>query len=317
MSAGRSSPQLLQVARFTVASSCCSGTMSIPLHAQFTAPEPARAARCSRSQAVTCHVKRKTSGSSPTRGRERNSPRTALEVYPYTESVSTQPHLFAALRVVLSSDRINAYRQSPSDTDLDLLERYFWNMALSEALYPTLQALEVALRNNIHTAAERLYATPDWLTRQPPLLHPSEQDQVVAAVGRLARSAKPVTSGRIMAELNLGFWTSLLDRRYEQRLWPQLLRYVFPNLPRRRRTRHTMSARLSELRRLRNRVFHHEPIWHWQNLPQLHRDLLETIYWLDRAMSSSILLFDRFPAVFTEGRAPYRRQLEQLERSWP
>jgi len=231
--------------------------------------------------------------------------------------VSTQRHLSNALRAVLSSDRIDAYRQSPADTDLDLLERYFWNMALSEALYPTLQALEVALRNNIHTAASRLYAAPDWLTRQPPPLHLPEQEQVIAAVGRLARSAKPVTSGRIVAELNLGFWTSLLDRRYEQRLWPQLLRDVFPNLPRRRRTRHTVSARLSELRRLRNRVFHHEPIWHWQNLPQLHRDLLEAVAWLDRAMADSIKLFDRFPAVYAQGRAPYRRQLEQLEQSWP
>jgi hypothetical protein len=81
-----------------------------------------------------------------------------------------------------------------------------------------LHALEVALRNNIHEAASRRYSTPNWLTQQPSVLHPPEQDQVTVALGRLQRSAKPTTIGRIVAELNFGFWTSLLDRRYEQRL---------------------------------------------------------------------------------------------------
>jgi hypothetical protein len=231
--------------------------------------------------------------------------------------VSTPPELFASLREALSSDRINAYRRSSAETDLDLLERYFWNMALCEAIYPTLQSLEIALRNNIHDAATRRHRTTEWLIQRPPVLHASEQAEVAAALGRLGRSSKPVTSSRIVAELHFGFWTSLLDRRYEQRLWPRLLRDVFPNLPRRRRTRHTVSARMSEMRRLRNRVFHHEPIWHWQNLPQLHQELLETIRWLDQAMADTVSLFDRFPDVYTKGSSPYRQQLERLAETWP
>jgi hypothetical protein len=231
--------------------------------------------------------------------------------------MSTPPDLLSALRRTLSSDRIDAYRRQASDTDLDLLERYFWNMALSEALYPPLQALEVALRNNLHSAASLLYGTSDWLTQRPPVLHVTEQDQVTAAVGTLRRNAKPVTPGRIVAELKFGFWTSLLDRRYERRLWPRLLPAVFPNLPRRRRTRRTVSVRTSELRRLRNRVFHHEPIWHWSNLAQQHGDLLEAIRWLDTAMADTTVLFDRFRTVHGGGSSPHRQQLEQLHQRWP
>jgi hypothetical protein len=228
-----------------------------------------------------------------------------------------QPDLLAALRDALSSDRIDSYRQDQSDTNLDLLERYFWNMALSEALYPALQALEVALRNNIHDAASQLYGTPTWLTRQPTPLYFLEEDQVTTAIGRLQRRRKTVTAGRIVAELNFGFWTSLLDRRYERRLWPQILPDVFPNLPRRRRTRHTVSVRMSAMRQLRNRVFHHEPIWYWGNLQQQHRDLGEAIRWLDRALADTVTLVDRFPTVFAQGSSPYRQQIEYLRQHWP
>lgn len=207
---------------------------------------------------------------------------------------------------------------TPSDTDLDLLERYFWNMALSEALYPSLHALEVALRNNIHDGATQLYGTLDWLTLQPPILVVSEQDKVTAVLGKLGGSpGTPITAGKIVAELTFGFWTSLLDKRYQHRLWPLLLRDVFPNMPRRLRTRHTASVRMSEIRRLRNRVFHHEPIWHWQNLRKQHEDLVEAIGWLDRAMIDTITLFDRFPAVYGQGSSLYRGQIEQLDQNWP
>jgi hypothetical protein len=74
---------------------------------------------------------------------------------------------------------------------------------------------------------------------------------------------------------------------------------------------------MSEVRRLRNRVFHYEPIWHWQDLAQQHQDLLEAINWLNAAAAASIALVDRFPAVYGQGSAPYWQQYDQLHRSWP
>ena len=84
---------------------------------------------------------------------------------------SPPPSYYALLRSVLSADRLDVYRQ-PRDADsLDAVARYLWNEALSEALYPTLAALEVGLRNNLHDELSALYG-PSWFTR-PGLLRPS------------------------------------------------------------------------------------------------------------------------------------------------
>lgn len=52
----------------------------------------------------------------------------------------------------------------------DALARYLWNVALSQALYPTLGALAVGLRNNLHDELAAQYG-PSWFTR-PGLLRP-------------------------------------------------------------------------------------------------------------------------------------------------
>ncbi len=62
----------------------------------------------------------------------------------------SQWDLFAALEPAISSARISQYRR-PGDTESIVLARYFWNICLSESLYPALATLEVTLRNRIYT----------------------------------------------------------------------------------------------------------------------------------------------------------------------
>ena len=50
---------------------------------------------------------------------------------------------FAAPSRAHSADRHGAYRRA-GDDDAAVLARYLWNTPFGEALYPTLQALEVA-----------------------------------------------------------------------------------------------------------------------------------------------------------------------------
>jgi hypothetical protein len=70
----------------------------------------------------------------------------------------------------------------------------------------------------------------------------------------------------------LGFWTALFNAPYERALWNPpmlgLLDDTFPFVPRRSRSRRRLFQHLDTIRRLRNRMFHHEPIWNW-NLPDL------------------------------------------------
>jgi hypothetical protein len=220
-----------------------------------------------------------------------------------------QDRFFAPLREVISNERLEAYRRTASDTDPDLLGRYQWNIALSEALYPVLNILEIALRNSIHQAIRQAFNNQLWMDMRPALLDPREQEKVIAAKQELQRQRKPPAPGRLIAELNFGFWTSLFDARYEQRLWPRLLKDTFPTLPSRLRTRRTLSRRLNDIRYLRNRIFHHEPIWHLKDLGQRHGAILEAIYWISPTLRNMIQPIDRFPEVYRNGSTAYRTLL--------
>lgn len=115
--------------------------------------------------------------------------------------------------------------------------------------------------------------------------------------------------GRLVAELSFGFWTTLFDVRYEQGriLWPRLFsaRLLDASSPRSMRSRKALSPLLNRIRHLRNRVFHHEPIWHWNDLPQQHQLALQMIGWFSPALRATIEPNDRFVSVHAAGAAPF------------
>ena len=100
------------------------------------------------------------------------------------------------------------------------------------------------------------------------IINIKDKDTIIKVKKTLLGMRKQIEAGRVVAELNFGFWTALMDRRYEQVLFPKLLKPCFPYMPRHERTRKNVSARFERIRRLRNRIFHHEPnpkwglIWH-------------------------------------------------------
>jgi hypothetical protein len=197
----------------------------------------------------------------------------------------------------LSFQRLEAYRQSPSENEQQILPRYLRNVLLSEALYPVLHFLEVSLRNHTHAIIAEGVSDQGWLAKAR-CLESREAALVRKAIETLARQDKELNSGNLIAELNFGFWTSLFDVRYERVFWQRSIKHLFPEIPRTHRTRHTVSARLNRIRRLRNRVFHYEPIWHWKDLPEQHAAILETIGWMSPATAQTALAIDRFSAVF-------------------
>lgn len=223
-----------------------------------------------------------------------------------------QAEFVAQLTQALSGERLGAYRDHTGGNGLQLFSHYVWNIALSESLYPALQVLEVALRNSIHTAASEHFAREDWFNDRNVVSIPREISALNKALCTLGRKKKPLDPGRIIAELNFGFWTSLLDRRYEQVLWPCLLRATFPKMPRSQRTRTNLSRRFQNIRYLRNRIFHHEPIWHWRDLPQQHSETLEAIAWIEPEAQVLVAAVDRFSGVHEAGLAEVEQQLRRF-----
>ncbi len=217
------------------------------------------------------------------------------------------------LRRAISHERLDAYRKhGSSNDDAELFAHYAWNMELSESLYTPLQCLEVSLRNSVHDSATAHFKTDTWFDL-PGLLFPQEINKVQEAKNTLVKSKKPLDAGRIIPELTFGFWTSLFDVRYEKILWPWLLKPVVPNMPRHIRIRKNLSKRLNRVRTLRNRIFHHEPIWHWRDLQNQHTEALETIAWVNPAMMAFVQPFDSFEKIYQNGIGKYRNIIISLQ----
>lgn len=211
-----------------------------------------------------------------------------------------QPLLFEKLRDCVSTHRLEVYRL-PGDTNFDVICKYIWNKRLSETLYPLLETLEVALRITIHNAAGAYYGIDDWFDpRKGWPLEQRELDAIAEAKSELTTDRKPLNAERIVASLTLGFWSSLMDRRYD-RVWPKLIANAFPHMPRSIRTRDRLSVTIQPIRKLRNRVFHHERISHWTNLMHLHTNILETIGWISPEWKKLTAATSKFSRVLSEG----------------
>lgn len=206
----------------------------------------------------------------------------------------------------LPSERLSSFRRMEEAGLQDLLDCYFWNLSLTEALYPSLSVLEVTLRNHIHAAA-LVHIGEGWFELSSGILQPVETQKISEAKQTVLKNRKDLNTGRIIAELSFGFWTSLFKSRYEQVLWPKLTKEVFPYAPKREQYRKTLSERLERIRHLRNRAFHHEPVWQGirfnnrqYSLEELHREIRELIQWMSPEMEVHLSKIDRFSKVYSK-----------------
>ena len=225
-----------------------------------------------------------------------------------------QSQYFSEFQRATSRSRLEPYlNHSPNRDEAQAFGTYLWNLALCESLYPALQGVEIALRNAIHDTASAEFEDEFWFKSQ---LTGYEKKQIEEIEKGFAKLKTPVTPGRFIAECNFGFWENLFNGNYEHILWRKMLRATFPHAPRHLRTRKGIRTRLDRIRRLRNRVFHHEPIWHLPDLPDQHRLILETIGWISPPMLAMTRLLDRFDSVYTRGSQPYTAELETIAQDW-
>jgi hypothetical protein len=122
----------------------------------------------------------------------------------------------------------------------------------------------------------------------------------------ILRQGKLLTPGRIVAELSFGFWTALVGRKYEKRLWVPHIHRAFPNAlrhvdaearPRKKPAmlgRGDIAMRLEGVRQLRNRIAHHEPILHYQ-LESEYCKVLEATEWICPVTAAWVGATSSFP----------------------
>lgn len=189
---------------------------------------------------------------------------------------------------LLSENRLCAYKQCKDDDYSVLLERYLHNIKISQAFYPLLSILEIALRNKIHYAIEE-EIKPNWLfeeIEQADILKEKEHKILTDAKNKLIRSGAKVTKGHLIAELSFGFWVHLCTKGYKIKLWhtKNFFKSVFKNYP--NFSEFNKLAKiypiLKQALATRNRIFHHEIITNNPDIENIYFDLKTLLSYIDK-----------------------------------
>lgn len=193
-------------------------------------------------------------------------------------------------------------------------ELYAWNMELGLALLRDISALEVALRNAYDAAiSARWNGSNHWLLDfDSPFLRTiivvqkgQLQDQsylvrrdILQAVQR-AGGAR-VDPGKIVAELGFGFWTRLTETRFEKQFWVPYINHAYGS----RVDRSRVHDDLRNIRLLRNRIAHHEPVFGFPNrnaaleVPAIHPAIMRTLHELSGTAAEYIQSTSRVLNIF-------------------
>lgn len=204
---------------------------------------------------------------------------------------------------LFSNQRMCRYfNQFPHD-EAKCIETYILNKQLSESFYCSLAVLEITLRNKINQELSKKYKRKDWYTcwEQDPKMEELWQ-KINAVIKRLKEHGKPLTPDNIIAELTFGFWASLFNTAYMHTLWGQL-RFVFPKMPKKQRKRNVISKKLNKVRtKVRNRVYHYEPIIWNKQIKERYEDIYIILNWIEPQLSTWLKSIDRFPTVYNNVR---------------
>ena len=178
------------------------------------------------------------------------------------------------------------------------VKHYQSNIKLTEAFYTSLSVLEVALRNALSRELKTMTGRDDWyviFANTPGLTNLNKY--ITQATKQIAGRHEQITTSKIIAELTLGFWVSLLNAEYERLLWKDLRR-AFPYIPKKDRKRKNVSAPLNRFRAFRNRVFHNESIcWNMKKVQEIHDELLLVLEWINKDLPKWLTKIDRFENV--------------------
>ena len=220
-----------------------------------------------------------------------------------------QQYSLDQIRKAISSERIASYLSRFNQNESAAYGAYAWNIALCESFYPALQGIEITLRNSVNEAAVAEFGTGQWFLID---VEPSEKKIANDTTSILQGKKKALTPSNYVSEFTFGFWVSLFSGRYHHGAWPSVLASPFAHAPKKQRSPKLLRTRLEKIRRLRNRVFHHEPAWYWVDLETQHSHIIETIGWISPAMRRFVEMLDRFPDVYAQGRDFYEQRLTSV-----
>ena len=175
-----------------------------------------------------------------------------------------------------SYSRISKYLKASKGNKKKAQQMYYANARLARAFQPLISFFEVILRNQLHYAIAKHFGDVQWLINQkngfmsaPSLTHVVKKTgkiktndflkkEVEKSEKTLQGKKRNATAGRVIAELNLGFWNSLYETHHYA-LLQGVPCTIFRGLPT-GYGRKEINAIIQDIRIMRNRVSHNEPL---------------------------------------------------------
>lgn len=191
-----------------------------------------------------------------------------------------------SIKDCLSAARVETYENivggmPDSNRTEKALRLYMWNAQISAAFFVPLHICEVILRNAVAEVIEIVYG-PEWpwspgferSLPNPPRGYKPKNDLISG------RRDQP-TTGKVIPELKFVFWQKMLTGRFDLRLWDSHIMDAFPNAAGLglsvAQLRENLYNDLESIRKLRNRIAHHEPV--------IRRDLVDDFATIKRIVS--------------------------------
>ncbi|MFB7825308.1 hypothetical protein [Streptomyces hydrogenans] len=210
------------------------------------------------------------------------------------------PSADKAVLELVSPERLNPYLSKCAGDLGAALALYQWNSTAAAAFFETLGHLEVMLRNALDARLVarqvRRNRADEWFTDPAVPLRGNARADIAKAQDRAKRGPAAPPRGKVIAELNFGFWRFLLARHYSTTLWPDLAG-AFPHAP--DRALRTVETPVKELHQFRNRIAHHECIWHL-NLEARRNDIQTLLGFMAPAAVDWVFDASRIDAILAQ-----------------
>ena len=188
-----------------------------------------------------------------------------------------------------STERLASFAYTESDTLNNIIDNYRNNIKISLAIYPELCTLEIILRNTLDKLLKNIYSE-NWIEEEVnnnKFLDEYDYQTLLKAYNDTKKdcisTSKPFTKGKVVANLNFGFWTNLCVKKYNSSIWnsPRKFKSVFVAYPYSNKAINYISKKLYNIRRFRNRIFHYEKIFKYPTKTlSLYNDIIEMLSYL-------------------------------------
>lgn len=189
-----------------------------------------------------------------------------------------------AVEAALSQPRFGTYLAAKNGVYEDAMDLYEWNAKASNALFFPMHVCEVSIRNAASEAIGAVFG-PNWpYSTAFQTMLPSKGGFTFNPRRELVKVAAkyPASPGKVVADLKFVFWESVFTNRFDTQIWHRNINNVLPfasaAIPNSTPgvVRKEVNDALVTVRKIRNRIAHHEPIFS-KNLHQVLESALNLI----------------------------------------